>query len=208
MSFFKKLLGYNTQTTNLLNIPTNEQIFNSYRYPYKENVYLRRRKRSQKTKKQKSAVPKIVERTTFASEANRQTYRKLRAEGLPPDKIVFQSNFTNVANIARKQEEKERKKMLGNLFRSNIPVRYTPRSNESVEEPASVIQSRRTSTNGEEPTQLVETPKSPFELNINWNRPNTPEEEAILYGKGGKRTRKHKSRRSTKRRGSRSTRKH
>jgi hypothetical protein len=45
-------------------------------------------------------------------------------------------------------------------------------------------------------------------LNINWNRPNTPEEEAILYGKGGKRTRKHKSRRSTKRRGSSYTRKH
>ncbi len=204
MSFFKKLLGYNTQTTKLLNIPTNEQI---YRYPYKENVYLPRKKKSQKTKKQ--VAPKIVERTTFASEANRQTYKKLRAEGLPPDKIVFQSNFTNVTKIARKKEENERKKMLGNLYRpptspiaASKPYKFPPQEQRELTEKekenliAKITQSLENNNNNNN-NALTGDPTSPRSMT-----PMTPSP------RGGKRTRKHKSRRSTKRRGSRYTRKH
>lgn len=162
--------------------------------------------------------------------ANKATTKFYKNKGFK--EVYNLRKFPKVNNAIQRSLNEERRRMLGSLYReegTSMPYKYKfqpiqqkPIIEEEIitEEPGSVIQSRKTSTNGEEPTRLVETPipRSFNNLYINLNSPNTPEEEAILRGnynnilrqkyKGGRKTRKQKSRRSTKRRGSRYTRKH
>lgn len=188
-----KLVRGNTYKKNLLKIPRTKDIYGSVRYP--SNYYVTPPKKNKKTRKLQQRVEKPLTQEN-----------ELEAIRRSPNYMGNLRTFTNVSAIARRKEEEERKKMLGSLYRPNLPskpftpsYRYTP-----------VVQKKQGLT--EEEKQRIERNllKALDENNTNFNNngsivtgdPNQGSRPSSPYG--GKRTRK--AHRSTKRR--RYTKKH
>lgn len=218
MSWVSKLLRGKTNTykQNLLNVPTNEELFGS-REVY-ENEAPQPLRRKSKTKK-RGKVPKIQERTNFPSKNNQAAYWQQREKGFRPNQITLRGNLRNYPKKIQSALNKQRSTMLGPLYREEgpiVPYKYrfnstplpttpgkiTKQEEENIE--SNILEALKHNTNNNIPEEfknLMSRNRKSSKATVAsdpTSRPSSP------YGGKRRKTRKHKVRHHKKR----TTRKH